>query len=123
MCGIIGVWLKNFYEYVISDMENDEFFLWWLILSIEFWRWYKWIGGGGISRGDDISIETLTIQETYFQSSDLEFDYDENDGGENIFDFWEDLEVIGQKHIDIGTLNSIHESYSLFLKIFLLKHF
>ena len=37
-----------------------------------------------VHEGGDANIDTSTIQETYFQSSNLESDYDDNDGCEEI---------------------------------------
>lgn len=65
-----------------------------------------------VHEGSDANIDTSTIQETYFQSLDLESNYDENDGGEEILDTWEDLEIGGEVRIDIeapnSTLNFFH---------------
>lgn len=61
----------------------------WLFLPLGFWKQYEWIGGGedflqNVHEGSDANIDTSTIQETYFQSSNLESDYDDNDGCEEI---------------------------------------
>lgn len=41
-----------------------------------------------IYEGGDASINTSTIQKKYFHSSDLESDYDENDGVDGILHAW-----------------------------------
>ena len=71
----------------------------------------------------DANIDTSTIQEKYFQSSDLESDYDENDGGEEILDVWEDFKIGGEQSIDIGAPDLLRSFLHYCLKMFILRHF
>ena len=41
---------------------------------------------------------------------DLESDYDENEGGNEILDAWEYFKIIGEKYIEIETPNSTYKS-------------
>lgn len=59
-----------------------------------------------VNEGGDTNIEISTFQKTYCQSSDLKSDYVENYGSDKILDAWNNLEVIGEEHIDIEAPNS-----------------
>lgn len=63
----------------------------------------------GVHEGGVTSVEDSTFQETYFLSSNGDSDFEEEDGGDEILEPWENLIVNGVEHINVGTPSHSHD--------------